>query len=74
MRNAFVCHGADLPDQACIWLVDDVVTTGATLGSAARTLKQAGARKVFGVCLARTITEVERRDETLFQSEGLSGF
>lgn len=74
MQNAFVCHGADLPDQACIWLVDDVVTTGATLRSAARALKKAGARKVVGVCLARTITQGERRNEILSQSEGWSGF
>lgn len=38
---------------ARIILVDDVLTTGATLTSAAVTLKQMGARKVFGLTVAR---------------------
>lgn len=37
-----------------VWLVDDVVTTGSTLGEAARELRRAGARRVLGVCAART--------------------
>lgn len=36
-----------------ILLVDDVLTTGATLNSAARTLKSAGAKKVYAVTFAR---------------------
>lgn len=35
-----------------IFLVDDVLTTGSTLFEAARTLKKAGVRKVFGLTLA----------------------
>ena len=35
-------------------LVDDVLTTGATLGALARTLKQAGAESVYAWCMART--------------------
>ena len=37
-----------------IWLVDDVVTTGATLGAAARAARHAGAREVVAVCVAHT--------------------
>lgn len=39
--------------SANIILVDDVLTTGATLTSAAITLKQMGARKVYGLTIAR---------------------
>ena len=55
MQDAFCSPGGSLADQTCIWLVDDVVTTGATLRSAARALKQAGAGKIMGLCLARTL-------------------
>ena len=54
VKNAFACRRKHLPHKACVWLVDDVVTTGSTLRSAARTLKQAGADKVVGLCVART--------------------
>lgn len=37
-----------------VWLVDDVVTTGATLASAAGALRRAGAREVVAVCAAAT--------------------
>ena len=36
-------------------LIDDVMTTGATLESCSRTLKRAGASRVDAVCLARVV-------------------
>lgn len=53
MRKAFVAHG-DLSGQH-IALVDDVMTTGASLDAAARALKQAGAARVDCWVLARTL-------------------
>ena len=56
VRGAFVVRrrlAAQLAGREVI-LVDDVVTTGATLAAAARALRRAGARSVTGVALART--------------------
>ncbi len=47
---AFVIRG-DAPDV--VLLVDDVVTTGATLTSAARALRAAGTAEVHGLVVAR---------------------
>jgi predicted amidophosphoribosyltransferase len=38
-----------------VLLVDDVVTTGATLRACRDALVAAGAREIAGVCFARTI-------------------
>ena len=51
VRGAFAANGR-APER--IWLVDDVVTTGATLEEAARALRRAGARVVIALCAART--------------------
>ena len=52
VAGCFAAAPGALP--ASVWLVDDVVTTGATLGEAARVLRRAGARRLAALCLART--------------------
>ena len=52
LRGAFRAEGRELP--AHVALVDDVMTTGATLDAAARTLLGAGARSVVAFVVART--------------------
>ncbi len=51
VRGAFAC-GAGLAGQQVV-ILDDVMTTGATLSEAARTLKQAGALGVTALAVAR---------------------
>ena len=53
IRNAFACD-ADLSGVR-VAVVDDVMTTGATLNELARNLRQAGALEVQGWMVARTL-------------------
>lgn len=52
LKEAFCWKGFDTPPQKIV-LVDDVVASGKTLEAAAKTLKQAGAKKVMGIVFAR---------------------
>jgi len=57
VQGAFKVRDAaiDRVKGANIVLIDDVMTTGATLESCARTLKRAGAEKVSALTLARVV-------------------
>jgi ComF family protein len=54
LRGAFRARTNPSLDGRTILLVDDVLTTGATCGAAARALKQAGAARVVVAVIART--------------------
>lgn len=53
VRGAFLCR-ADLAGEHVV-VVDDVMTTGATLDEFARTLKKRGAARVTNLVVARTL-------------------
>ena len=53
VRGAFSVKHPDKIQGRNLVLIDDVLTTGATLEACARTLKKAGAARVDGICLAR---------------------
>ncbi|HKY32977.1 MAG TPA: ComF family protein [Candidatus Polarisedimenticolia bacterium] len=57
VRGAFEASaGGGRLEGARVLLVDDIVTTGATLRECARVLRQAGAREVHAAAVGRTLT------------------
>jgi competence protein ComFC len=53
IKNAFTLDSKFIIRNSIIFLVDDILTTGSTLLEAARILKKNGAKKVYGLTLAR---------------------
>lgn len=53
IKQAFACLKSDEVKNKIVVLVDDVITTGSTLNECAKILKDAGARKVWGLALAK---------------------
>jgi ComF family protein len=53
VRGAFATRPDSQVDKARVLLVDDVMTTGATLDACARALLEAGAKSVIGLTVAR---------------------
>lgn len=54
LKNLTGCFWADenIVKDKCIILIDDVITTGATMNEASKTLHSAGAKKVVGFAIA----------------------
>ena len=52
LQGAFAVKNPEEIKDKIVILVDDIITTGATLNEAKKVLKQAGAGKVFGVAAA----------------------
>lgn len=55
VRGAYVPREGARVDKLRVLLVDDVFTTGATLDGCSRALRKAGAARVFGLTVARTL-------------------
>lgn len=53
--NSFICEEPKEVEGKTILLIDDVTTTGTTLNECARVLKDAGAKSVWGVVVAKRI-------------------
>ncbi len=54
MEDAFLGFPAKLNNKRVL-VVDDIITTGATMNQCAKSLLQAGAKEVYGVSIAKTI-------------------
>ena len=75
LRGAFEVVRPEAVRARTVALIDDVMTTGATLSACARVLKRAGAAQVMGVTLARATPQFpdlvrEERDNSV---DGLGG-
>ncbi len=53
VKGAFICQNFHLIKNQKILLIDDILTTGATMEQGAKALKDAGAKEVWGVLIAR---------------------
>jgi len=53
MDGAFCCQ-SEIANGKSVLIIDDVITTGATLNACANALIKSGAEQVFGLTLARS--------------------
>jgi competence protein ComFC len=61
VRGAFATRPGTQVDKRRVLLVDDVLTTGATLDACARALREAGAKAVIGLTVARAVRDPKPR-------------
>jgi len=57
VRGAFATRPGSQVDNQRVLLVDDVLTTGATLDACSRALREAGAKSVIGLTVARAVRD-----------------
>jgi len=57
VRGAFVIRKRERVDNLRILLLDDVMTSGATLDACSRALRDAGAKSVLGLTIARAVRQ-----------------
>jgi predicted amidophosphoribosyltransferase len=55
VRGAFATRPGSHVDNVRVLLVDDVLTSGATLDACARALREAGTKSVAGLTVARAV-------------------
>ena len=55
MKGTFAVRRPELVRGRTVLVVDDIMTTGATLAECAKTLREAGASRVWSVTLARSV-------------------
>jgi len=65
VRGAFATRPGSQVDNLRVLLIDDVMTTGATLDACALALRQAGARSVIGLTVARAVRHPANGSDTL---------
>ena len=53
MEGAFVCVDREFIEKKNVILIDDVITTGATMNECTKVLREAGAKTVIGVSVAK---------------------
>lgn len=80
VRGAYAIRTGARVDNLRILLVDDVLTTGATLDACSRVLKKAGAKEVIGLTVGRVTVDNQRLDasrsghrESILQTGGSEG-
>jgi ComF family protein len=61
VKNAFLCRRSKLIKNKRVLIVDDTITTGATINECARVLKEAGASYVKFVTIASALCKVNKR-------------
>jgi ComF family protein len=60
VRGAFATRPGSQVDKRRVLLVDDVMTTGATLDACAKALREAGASSVLGLTVARAVLNPQK--------------